>query len=56
MLGIAFGCKPISRLNVCVPRWCFRQALDPSITVEGLAFDSFGLSEEMARQAASTVA
>ena len=31
------------------------QALDLSITVEGLAFDRFGLSEEMARQASSTV-
>ncbi|CAK9004958.1 unnamed protein product [Durusdinium trenchii] len=31
------------------------QALDPSITVEGIAFDVFGLSEEQARQASSTV-
>eukprot|EP00913_Durusdinium_trenchii_P008345 g7838.t1 len=31
------------------------QCLDPSITIEGIAFDVFGLSETMARQASSTV-
>ncbi|CAK9004951.1 unnamed protein product [Durusdinium trenchii] len=31
------------------------QGVDPSITVEGIAFDVFGLSEELARQASSTV-
>ncbi|CAK9056649.1 unnamed protein product [Durusdinium trenchii] len=31
------------------------QGLDPSITIEGIAFDVFGLSETMARQASSTV-
>ena len=31
------------------------QALDPTITIEGIAFDVFGLSETMARQASSTV-